>query len=69
MNIKGVWHDITKLEKLPAPPNISRAIFFQTSDGITLRPSRFWFLPFFMYRIFKKTGWPMPSGSISPDAQ
>ncbi len=69
MNIKGVWYDVTKLKKVPAPQNNSKTIYFQTSDGMIMCPSRFWFLPFFMYRIFKKTGWSMPSGTESSGAQ
>lgn len=69
MNIKGVWYDITKLERLPAPPNNTRTIYFQTSDGMIMRPVRFRFLPFSMYRILKRGGWAIPSITTSPDAQ
>jgi methionyl-tRNA formyltransferase len=69
MNIKGAWYDVTRLDILPAPPKSGKAIYFKTSDGIIMSPSRFWFLPFSMYRILKKTGWPMPSRTESSDAQ
>jgi len=55
MNIEGVWYDVTRLEELHTPPNSSE-IYFQTSDVRIMRPSRFRFLPFFMYKILKRTG-------------
>ena len=69
MNIEDVWYDITKLEKLTAPPDNSKNIYFQTSDGVIMRPVRFWFLPFFMYQFFQRAGWTMPSGKVFFDSQ
>ena len=55
INIKGFRYPVTKLEILSVPPKNSKALCFYTSDGKIMRPSRFRFLPFFMYRILKST--------------
>lgn len=62
MNINGTWYDITKLEKLPVSSKVNDPLCFRTSDGIDMRPARFCFLPFFIYKALKKTGWPLLSG-------
>jgi len=63
INIKGFRYPVTKLETMSVPPKNSNALYFYTSDGKIMRPSRFRFLPFFMYRILKTILIDNPSAS------
>ncbi len=61
MNVRGSWYDITKLVKTSGSPQNMGNFSFRACDGVILQATRFYYLPFAMYRILRQLGWPLPS--------
>lgn len=61
MRIKRKWYDVTKLKTVTVECESKRKRCFQTADKVLMRPARYWYLPYLLYRILKIFGWPLPS--------
>jgi hypothetical protein len=50
MKIKGNWYRVTKLEQVEENIDSSKALCFRSRDGVTMKPTRFDFLPLSLYK-------------------
>lgn len=53
MRINGRWYEVTKLESVPAKSEDRKSLSFRAADGIVMKPTRFRYLPFHLYRIMR----------------
>lgn len=53
IKIGGAWHHVTRMEKITSPPPAKHIPFFTCSDGVLMAATRFYHLPWRVYRLFK----------------
>ncbi len=60
LTMGGARYEVTKLATTSERPKARGGLSFRASDGVIMRPTRFCYLPFPLYRALRWTGWRLP---------